>query len=95
MAAMMALLRRDDAVTRFDNMVNPEVEVNAGLWTLFAATTVLLGMRLWSKIARRSMWWDDYILIVCWVSESSGRESGRAVGVVSRGDETGRAVFAD
>lgn len=49
-------------------LVDPTKEVNAGLWTLFAATTVFLAARLWCKITRRhGLWWDDHILIFSWV----------------------------
>jgi hypothetical protein len=49
--------------------VDPSVQLNAGLWTLFAGATVFLGLRLYIKITRRhGLWWDDHILIVSWVS---------------------------
>ena len=49
--------------------VNPSVELNAGLWTLFAAATTFLGLRLWSKVKQRhGLWYDDHILITSWVS---------------------------
>lgn len=49
--------------------VNPEKELNAGLWTLFAGATVFLGLRIWIKLTRRhGLWYDDYILIISWVS---------------------------
>lgn len=54
---------KDDVV-----LVDPTKEVNAGLWTLFAATTVFLAARLWCKITRRhGLWWDDHILIFSWL----------------------------
>lgn len=68
---MTSFLRRDDdddsgAVFAY---INPWNELNAGLWTLFAATTVFLGLRLWCKVTRRhGLWYDDYILLVSWVS---------------------------
>lgn len=50
-------------------LVDPQTELNAGLWTLFAGTTAFLVARLWSKANRRhDLWWDDYILIFSWVS---------------------------
>lgn len=54
---------KDDVV-----LVDPTNEVNAGLWSLFATTTVFLAARLWCKITRRhGLWWDDYILIFSWL----------------------------
>lgn len=54
------------------DFVNPSVEVNAGIWSLCAGTTALLGLRIWCKIHRRhGLWWDDYILIASWVSSTS------------------------
>ncbi|KAK4494540.1 hypothetical protein PRZ48_013896 [Zasmidium cellare] len=48
--------------------VNPEEELNAGIWTLYAGATVFLAARVWTKIFRRhGLWWDDYILLVAWV----------------------------
>jgi len=52
--------------------VDPSLQLNAGLWTLFAGASVFLAMRVWIKITRRhGLWWDDYILIATWVSASS------------------------
>jgi hypothetical protein len=49
--------------------VNPEVPLNIGLWTLFAGATFFLAVRLWIKVTRRhGMWYDDWILVVTWVS---------------------------
>ncbi|KAK6080682.1 hypothetical protein SCUP515_03283 [Seiridium cupressi] len=65
---MTSFLRRDDDDddTVF-TYVNPWSELNAGLWTLFAAATIFLGMRLWCKVIRRhGLWYDDYILLVSW-----------------------------
>ncbi|KAF6826622.1 hypothetical protein CPLU01_09573 [Colletotrichum plurivorum] len=54
----------DDTVHTF---VNPFVELNAGLWSLFAGATVFLALRLWCKVTRRhGLWYDDYILVVSW-----------------------------
>ncbi|KAI9646227.1 hypothetical protein NHQ30_005667 [Ciborinia camelliae] len=46
------------------HFVSPEKEVNAGLWTLFAGSAICLGLRLWCKLRRQGLWWDDYILIL-------------------------------
>ena len=53
--------------------INPQTEVNAGLWTLFAGTSVFLAVRVWCKLDFRQsgLWYDDHILIVSWVSASN------------------------
>ncbi|KAJ4304519.1 hypothetical protein N0V90_000045 [Kalmusia sp. IMI 367209] len=60
--------RKDsDGADSITNYVNPEKELNAGLWSLFAGATVFLFLRLYCKITRRhGLWYDDYILIVAW-----------------------------
>lgn len=61
-------------IPRGDNVqyVSPEKEVNAGLWTLFFGATVFLGLRLYCKYTRRTrLWYDDYMLILSWVSSSN------------------------
>lgn len=48
--------------------VDPSLELNLGLWMLFAGATVFLALRIWIKITRRhGLWWDDHILLVSWV----------------------------
>lgn len=48
--------------------VDPSVQLNTGLWTLFAGATLFLALRVWIKITRRhGLWYDDYILLVSWV----------------------------
>ncbi|KAH7127219.1 hypothetical protein B0J11DRAFT_527509 [Dendryphion nanum] len=48
--------------------VDPSKELNTGLWTLFAAASFFLGLRVWVKFTRRhGLWYDDYILLVSWV----------------------------
>lgn len=52
---------------------DPASELYAGLWSLFAAATVFLALRVWVKINRRhGLWYDDYLLILSWVS-TAGR----------------------
>jgi hypothetical protein len=59
--------------------VNPTVELNAGLWTLFAGASIFLALRIWTKITRRhGIWWDDYILLISWVSIPSIEQSKRS-----------------
>lgn len=48
--------------------VNPESQVNWGIWTLFVGATAFLTLRIWSKMHRRhGLWWDDHILVSSWV----------------------------
>ncbi|KAG4030322.1 hypothetical protein MFRU_012g00640 [Monilinia fructicola] len=49
------------------HFVSPETQVNAGLWSLFAGATVCLALRVWCKLRRQGLWWDDYILILSWL----------------------------
>jgi len=47
---------------------NQGVKMNAVSWTLSALATLFLALRLWAKFRRRkTLWWDDYILIAAWV----------------------------
>ena len=69
--------------------ISPQTEVNAGLWTLFAGTTMLLGLRLGVKYTRRTgLWYDDYMLTLSWVSNSERVEFYiriKAIGKVTDG----------
>ncbi|PSN75246.1 hypothetical protein BS50DRAFT_462296, partial [Corynespora cassiicola Philippines] len=48
--------------------INPEKELNAGLWSLFAGATAFLVARIWVKVTRRhGLWYDDYILLISWL----------------------------
>ncbi|KAF1849484.1 uncharacterized protein K460DRAFT_376104 [Cucurbitaria berberidis CBS 394.84] len=48
--------------------VDPSVQLNAGLWSLFAGATIFLALRVWIKVTRgHGLWWDDHILLVTWV----------------------------
>ena len=41
----------------------------ATTWTLTAFAAIFLGLRIASKLWRRkALWWDDYVLVVSWVS---------------------------
>ncbi|EOD44561.1 hypothetical protein GTA08_BOTSDO04664 [Neofusicoccum parvum] len=63
----MMILRRnhDDS---HHGYVNPEKELNAGIWTLYAGATAFLAARIWTKITRRhGLWYDDYILLAAWL----------------------------
>ena len=69
MDVAIALDRRNHNGTEVHGFVNPYTELNAGLWALFAGATVLLALRLWVKVTRRhGLWYDDYVLILSWVS---------------------------
>ncbi|KAF1918404.1 hypothetical protein BDU57DRAFT_537963 [Ampelomyces quisqualis] len=47
--------------------IDPSLQLNAGLWTLFAGASLFLALRIWIKITRRrGLWYDDYILIASW-----------------------------
>ncbi len=48
--------------------VDPALQLNVGLWTLFAGASIFLALRIWIKVTRRhGLWWDDHILIFAWV----------------------------
>ncbi|KAK9771792.1 hypothetical protein SCAR479_11580 [Seiridium cardinale] len=50
------------------HFVSPVKEVDASIWTLFAGATTFLGFRIWCKVTRRhGLWYDDYILLICWL----------------------------
>lgn len=69
---MNSIFRRDDDDDDGTPVafVNPWVELNAGLWSLFAGATIFLALRIWCKVTRRhGLWYDDYILLVTWVSD--------------------------
>ncbi|KAH7139878.1 hypothetical protein B0J13DRAFT_558589 [Dactylonectria estremocensis] len=60
--------RDDDEDEPVHPFVSPWVELNAGLWSLFAAATLFLALRVYVKVTRRhGLWWDDYILILSWM----------------------------
>jgi hypothetical protein len=62
-------LDRRNHVKEVHGFTSPWVELNAGLWSLFAGATIFLVLRVWCKITRRyGLWYDDYILLVSWVS---------------------------
>jgi hypothetical protein len=52
--------------------VDPSLQLNIGLWTLFAGAALFLALRIWIKITRRhGLWWDDHILLVSIVGHLS------------------------
>jgi hypothetical protein len=43
-------------------------EIVVSIWVLQTLATVFLALRIGCKIhSRRSLWWDDYILVLSWV----------------------------
>ncbi|KAK4125525.1 hypothetical protein N657DRAFT_568158 [Parathielavia appendiculata] len=47
---------------------NAAPKLLSSIWALFAVATLFLTLRVYCRILkRRSLWWDDYILIAAWV----------------------------
>lgn len=57
--------RKDDDDVEY---YNPAAEIYIGLWTLLVSATVFLASRLWVKLRRHGLWYDDHILIFAYVS---------------------------
>ena len=56
---VLAALPHDNAATK----------LNIVIWALNGVSAVFLALRLYCKTYRgRKLWWDDYILLVSWVS---------------------------
>ncbi|KAK3336361.1 hypothetical protein B0T19DRAFT_36925 [Cercophora scortea] len=49
---------------------NPQgVKLKISLWAMMVSTAIFVGLRLCCKyIRRRALWWDDYYIIVSWVT---------------------------
>lgn len=46
-------------------------KLNAVIWLLTGISAVFLGLRVYCKFLRhKGLWWDDYLLIMAWVSSS-------------------------
>ena len=46
--------------------------LNTSVWVLFSLSSIFLSLRVYCKyLGRRGLWWDDWILIVSWVSNGS------------------------
>jgi uncharacterized BrkB/YihY/UPF0761 family membrane protein len=44
----------------------------ASIWSLFVVATIFLALRVYCRVLkRRSLWWDDYILVGAWVSKAT------------------------
>ncbi|TKX20391.1 hypothetical protein C1H76_7427 [Elsinoe australis] len=62
------LVPRNHDAGQSHGYVNPEVQLNLGIWFLYAGATAFLSLRIWIKITRRhGLWWDDWILLVTWI----------------------------
>ena len=47
-------------------------KLNYAVWILAAVSTLFLSLRVYCKLWRnRLLWWDDYVLIMSWVSLSA------------------------
>ncbi|KAH7068251.1 hypothetical protein BKA63DRAFT_110145 [Paraphoma chrysanthemicola] len=61
---MLSRRKHDDSGHGY---VDPAVQLNAGLWSLFAGASLFLGLRVWIKLTRgHGLWYDDHILLVTW-----------------------------
>ena len=68
----MELYLRDNSDKEVHAFVNPYTELNVGLWLLFIGATAFLGLRVWVKVNwRHGLWYDDWILIISWVSTAT------------------------
>lgn len=48
-------------------------QINVTIWFLTALSASFLALRVYCKFLRhRGLWWDDYLLILSWVSISYG-----------------------
>ena len=66
---MASDMNRRNHIEEVHGFVTPWAELNGGLWSLFVGATIFLALRFWCKITRRhGLWYDDYILVVSWVS---------------------------
>lgn len=64
-------VRRDESDSS-DPVPNDGPFLNQAIWCLTAIPAMFLALRVYCKIWRkRSLWWDDYILIVSWVRYQS------------------------
>jgi hypothetical protein len=51
---------------------NHATELLASIWPLVFVATVFLCLRIYCRLLkRRSLWWDDYILLASWVGALS------------------------
>lgn len=70
LGTLLTLASLQDMLIQSIDYVNPEIHLNAGIWSLYVGATGFLIARLYSKTIRRHrLWYDDYILILAWVLE--------------------------
>lgn len=63
----MAFTIRDGDQYDVEEYVDPTLQLNLGLWFLFGGATLLLVTRIWIKVTRSYLYYDDYILMASWV----------------------------
>jgi hypothetical protein len=54
-----------------ESRANPAPEVIVPLWMMLSFATLLLGTRIYFRVTRSSVWWDDLLLVGGWVSRGS------------------------
>jgi hypothetical protein len=68
----MTALAQGEALVRRAKGVDYGPQINTTIWFLTAVSAIFLGLRLYCKIWRnRSIWWDDGMLVLAWVSAPS------------------------
>ncbi|KAH8903777.1 hypothetical protein BR93DRAFT_985740 [Coniochaeta sp. PMI_546] len=56
-------------VRRSLSLIKAGYQLNAINWPLVAVSALFLSLRIFLKLRqRRSLWWDDYVLIISWLS---------------------------
>ncbi|KAI0007678.1 hypothetical protein F4779DRAFT_619367 [Xylariaceae sp. FL0662B] len=67
---------------------------NAGVWTLTASATAILGFRLWCRRSfAQGWWWDDCVLSISWIALVTS--AGLLSGALAAGIETKRFFLLD
>ena len=63
---MAVIGRASELVKRVEDDYGPQL--NMTIWFLTGVSALFLGLRIYCKIWRnRSVWWDDYLLVLSWV----------------------------
>ena len=63
-------------VTYVPLSTNPRgVTIIAVLWTMMALSLTFLSLRIYSKLVRARLWWDDCFIIASWVCHAPHREA--------------------
>ena len=56
---------------------NSAPQILASIWSLAGVATVFLCLRIFCRmLKRRTLWWDDAILIASWVGPHSHTQAG-------------------